>query len=80
MIPESVIQRIKDAAVIQDVIGGLIKEEEITRTHKFPLLGDLPLVGLVFRNQGRLMQKKETVVFLTVRANAVEMPEEDSSS
>ena len=62
------------------VIGGLMKEEAITRTRKFPLLGDIPLVGLVFRNQGRLMQKTETVVFLTVHANAVDAPEEDSSS
>ena len=62
------------------VIGGLMKEEEITRTRKFPLLGDIPLVGLVFRNQGRLMQKTETVVFLTVRTNAVDAPGDDSTS
>ena len=57
-----------------------MKEEEITRTRKFPLLGDIrllgdiPIVGLVFRNQGRLMQKTETIIFLTVRTNAVETP------
>ena len=62
------------------VIGGLMKEEEITRTHKFPLLGDIPIVGLVFRSQGRLMQKTETVIFLTVRTNAVEPIEDDSST
>lgn len=58
------------------VIGGFMKEEEMTRTRKFPLLGDIPLVGLVFRRQGRLMQKTETVVFLTARTNAVEAPED----
>ena len=58
------------------VIGGIIKEEEITRLHKFPLLGDLPLVGLVFRNQGRLMQKTETIIFLTPRLNAVQVSED----
>ena len=62
------------------VIGGLIKEEEITRTRKFPLLGNIPIVGLVFRNQGRLMQKTETVVFMTVRTKAVDAPEGDSST
>jgi type II secretory pathway component GspD/PulD (secretin) len=62
------------------VIGGLMKEEEITRTRKFPLLGDIPIVGLVFRNQGRLMQKTETVVFLTVHSNAVDTQEDDSTS
>ena len=62
------------------VIGGLMKEEEITRKHKLFLLGDIPIVGLVFRSKGRLMQKTETVIFLTVRTNAVEPPEEDDSS
>ena len=61
------------------VIGGLMKEEEITRTRKFPLLGDIPIVGLVFRNQGRLMQKTETIIFLTVRTNAVESPAQDNA-
>ena len=72
-----------DMAVVNNttiVIGGLMKEEEITRTRKFPLLGDIPLVGLVFRNQGRLMQKTETIIFLTVRSNAVETPQADSPS
>lgn len=56
------------------VIGGLMKEEEITTQHKFPLLGDIrllgdiPFVGYVFRHQGHLMQKMETIVFLTVRS------------
>lgn len=59
------------------VIGGFIKEEEITRKHKLFLLGDIPIVGLVFRSKGHLMQKTETVIFLTVRTNAVEPPEED---
>ena len=58
------------------VVGGLMKEEEITRTRKFPLLGDLPIVGLVFRSRGRLMQKTETVIFLTVRANPAEGTED----
>jgi len=62
------------------VIGGLMKEEEITRKHKFPLLGDIPIVGrLVFYYKGRLMQRTETVLFLTVHAKAVEMAEEDNS-
>jgi len=67
------------------VIGGLMKEEELTRTRKFPLLGDIrllgdiPFVGLVFRNQGRLMQKTETIIFLTVRTNDVDTPPADST-
>jgi len=64
------------------VIGGLMKEEEITRKRKFRLLGNIPIFGLVFRYQGHLMQKTETIIFLTVRSNAVDAPadEEDQST
>ena len=83
-IPSSVILQSETKMLIEDtttiVIGGFTKEEEITRTHKFPLLGDIPIVGLVFRSQGRLMQKTETVIFLTVRSKAVDAPEDDSST
>jgi type II secretory pathway component GspD/PulD (secretin) len=79
--PSSIILQSATKMLIADnttiVIGGFMKEEEITRTHKFPLLGNIPIVGLVFRSQGRLVQKTETVIFLTVRTNAVEAPQED---
>jgi type II secretory pathway component GspD/PulD (secretin) len=65
----------KDQTTI--VIGGLFHEQEIAKIQKFPLLGDLPLVGLVFRKQGKLMQKTETIVFLTIHTNAVPMPIEE---
>lgn len=48
------------------VIGSIFKEHEITKTHKFPLLGDLPLVGLVFRSHGRLIQRTESIIFLSI--------------
>ncbi len=64
---------IKDKVTI--VIGGIFSEEEITKMHKFPLLGDLPLVGLVFRSRGHLIKKTETVIFLTINTN--EIPNED---
>ena len=66
---------LKDNTTI--VIGGLMHEEEITKVHKFPLLGDLPLLGLVFRKQGKLMHKTETIVFLTMHPTAVQMPTEE---
>ena len=47
------------------VLGSIFSEHEVTKTHKFPLLGDLPIVGLVFRNKGKLMQKIETIIFLS---------------
>ncbi len=47
------------------VVGGLIKENIITAKIKFPLLGDLPIVGLAFSKEGRRLQKSEVIVFLT---------------
>ena len=83
-IPASVILKSETQMSVADnttiVIGGFMKEEEIKRTRKIPLLGDIPIVGLVFRSQGRLMQKTETVIFLTVRTKAVDAPEEDTST
>ncbi len=64
---------LKENTVI--ALGGIISQQEITKTHKFPLLGDLPIVGLVFRSQGRLMQKTETMIFLTPHFKSV-LPEE----
>jgi len=58
------------------VLGGIISEHEITKTHKLPLLGSLPLVGSVFRSQGKLVQKTETMVFLTPRFKAVPSEED----
>jgi len=83
-IPASILLEAETKVLIANnttiVIGGLMKEEEIAKMHKFPLLGDIPIVGLVFRNQGRLMQKTETVIFLTVRTNAVDAQGDDSST
>ena len=47
------------------IIGGLIKEERIESINKVPLLGDVPLLGMAFRNDDLLVRKTETVIFLT---------------
>lgn len=54
---------IKDNVTI--VIGGLIKEENITTLKKVPLLGDVPLLGFAFRNQEKSVSRTELVIFLT---------------
>jgi type II secretory pathway component GspD/PulD (secretin) len=80
--PSSVLLHAQSSTLVNNettiVIGGFMKEEEIRRTHKFPLLGNIPIVGLVFRSRGHLMQKTETVIFLTVRTNAVATTEDDN--
>jgi len=47
------------------VIGGLIKEEKINSMKKIPLLGDIPLLGLAFRNKSDVLEKTEIVIFMT---------------
>jgi general secretion pathway protein D len=57
--------RVKDGVTI--VIGGLIKDEKTGQASKIPLLGDIPVMGSVFRNTGRSKEQTEIVIFLTPR-------------
>ena len=47
------------------VIGGLIQENETRTTSKIPLLGDLPLVGRVFRNDNTNSSRNELIIVVT---------------
>ena len=50
------------------VIGGLFENVMVASTWKIPLLGDMPLLGFVFRNEGEELRKAEIITFLTVKA------------
>ncbi len=56
---------LKDGSTV--VVGSLFKNVTIESTRKIPFLGDLPLVGFVFRNQGQRELRTETVLFLTLK-------------
>lgn len=47
------------------VIGGLIRQSENIDHVKVPLLGDIPLIGQLFRSKERSHEKQELVIFLT---------------
>ena len=49
------------------VIGGLIREEEIKTMSKIPILGDLPLIGELFRHRNNNHRKSEILVVITPR-------------
>jgi hypothetical protein len=51
------------------IVGGLFEDVMVASTWKIPLLGDLPLLGFVFRNEGEKSRKTEIIVFLTVKAD-----------
>jgi len=47
------------------VLGGLRKKDVTQQTNKIPLLGDLPLLGALFRFEGESTTNSEIVVFIT---------------
>jgi type IV pilus assembly protein PilQ len=49
------------------VIGGIYEQTEINRVNKVPFLGDVPVVGAMFRNTTRSSNRTELLVFLTPR-------------
>lgn len=49
------------------IIGGLITTTDEDREEKIPVLGDIPLVGLLFRSTSKIKQRNELMVFLTPR-------------
>ncbi len=53
---------VNDSQVI--VLGGLIRDELTNDQGKVPWLGDLPLVGGLFRNENREHKKQNLMVFL----------------
>ncbi len=46
------------------VLGGLIQNEWKESTSKVPLLGDLPLIGALFRSKQRSLEKTNLMIFL----------------
>ena len=46
-------------------LGGLISDEKVINKTKVPCLGDIPLLGYLFRNQTTSSKKTNLVVFLT---------------
>jgi type II secretory pathway component GspD/PulD (secretin) len=49
------------------VVGSLFENVMVASTWKIPLLGDLPLLGFVFRNEGEAVRRAEIITFLTVK-------------
>ena len=49
------------------VIGGLIQDTQTEDVYKVPLLGDIPLLGAVFRKKTTVRSRKELLIFVTPR-------------
>ncbi len=57
--------RVQDNETI--VIGGLVRETNITTVSKVWLLGDIPVLGRLFRHQANKKKKSDLLIFITPR-------------
>ena len=49
------------------VISGIVRQEDFEDIRKLPLLGDIPLIGGLFRNTDRGVRNREVIAFITPR-------------
>lgn len=67
--PDRTQRSIKTIVLVKDqstvVIGGLIRDVENQTIDKVPFLGDIPLIGLLFRNTGTIKTKQNLILMLT---------------
>lgn len=57
--------RLKDGNSV--IIGGLLAEERTTNVTKVPLLGDIPVLGYLFRHKRETVRKTDLVIEVTPR-------------
>ena len=67
--PTTTKRKVKTMIVVKDqqtvVIGGLITEKVKEFVQKVPLLGDIPILGYLFKNTVRTVEKTNLLIFLT---------------
>lgn len=58
-------------AMVEDggtlIVGGIYEEENSNSVNKVPLLGDIPVVGNLFKSRNRSESRRELLVFITPR-------------
>lgn len=68
-LPRFRIRQVVTSSIVWDgqtvVLGGLISERVTKVKDKVPVLGDLPLVGRLFRSEAKSSSKKNLVIFVT---------------
>lgn len=47
------------------VVGGIIRKSETNNVNQIPILGDLPIIGQLFRSTSKDVDDKELLIFLT---------------
>jgi type II secretory pathway component GspD/PulD (secretin) len=68
-LPRTRLRQVTTSAIVWDgqtvVLGGLISEDVTRLKDKVPVLGDLPLVGRLFRSESSQTLKKNLIIFVT---------------
>ena len=47
------------------IIGGLMENDKTTIDSKIPILGDIPVLGFLFKHHQKAVTKKELLIFVT---------------
>jgi len=67
-VPEMSVQEIDSVIKIQSgqtvVMGGLMRDDNNVSREGIPLLGEMPLIGALFRNHSDIVRKSELVILL----------------
>lgn len=53
------------------VLGGIYQQQILNDISKVPLLGDIPYVGVLFRTESQINEKRELLIFVTPRVVTV---------
>ena len=57
--------RVRDGQTL--ILTGVISDEDRAVVTKWPVLGDIPLIGSLFRSSGRVRNKRELIILVTPR-------------
>jgi general secretion pathway protein D len=62
-------RKVSNTVVVRDqqpvVIGGLIRDIEVTGVDKVPFLGDIPVIGQLFRTTAKRVEKRNLLMVIT---------------
>ena len=68
------IKRVKTQVLVENggtvVIGGIFESTETDGETKVPVLGDIPVLGNLFKNRSKVLNKQELLVFITPKVIA----------
>ncbi|MFM6755820.1 MAG: type II secretion system protein GspD, partial [Dolichospermum sp.] len=55
--------RLRDSQTL--ILSGIIQDEDRTSVSKLPILGDIPLLGALFRKTNKQNERREVIILLT---------------